>query len=202
MDSLTENVLAEADDANEIHPPLVAVCWGSGRGEDTAGGGGSGGDVGDVGGVEGEGICEGGEVEDTLAVEGETGDCCVVEGEGASSEEEEVCFYCHGGCSGDGGCVEVEGRGVIGEVEEDGGDLICGVVCDGESRDCEGALKDVDDEGEDEEVGWGIPLEAMMVAVVPFPVIFVFGARNVRVFVGVNVEWRRISEASLKKPNP
>ncbi|KAH7829926.1 uncharacterized protein MONOS_5980 [Monocercomonoides exilis] len=25
--SLTENVLAGADDANEIHPPLVAVCW-------------------------------------------------------------------------------------------------------------------------------------------------------------------------------
>ncbi|KAH7821596.1 uncharacterized protein MONOS_11338 [Monocercomonoides exilis] len=24
---LTENVLAEADEANEMHPPLVAVCW-------------------------------------------------------------------------------------------------------------------------------------------------------------------------------
>ncbi|KAH7818680.1 uncharacterized protein MONOS_18005 [Monocercomonoides exilis] len=42
-----------------------------------------------VGGVECEGVCEGGEVEDALTVEGETGDCCVVEGEGASSEEEE-----------------------------------------------------------------------------------------------------------------
>ncbi|KAH7829742.1 uncharacterized protein MONOS_2009 [Monocercomonoides exilis] len=56
----------------------------------------------------------------------------------------------------------------------------------------------VDDEGEEKEVGWGIPLEAMMVAVVAFPVIFVFGARNVRVFVGVNVEKRREREASLK----
>ncbi|KAH7826888.1 uncharacterized protein MONOS_11809 [Monocercomonoides exilis] len=25
--SLTENVLAGADEANEMHPPLVAVCW-------------------------------------------------------------------------------------------------------------------------------------------------------------------------------
>ncbi|KAH7831647.1 uncharacterized protein MONOS_13737 [Monocercomonoides exilis] len=25
--SLTENELAEADEANEMHPPLVAVCW-------------------------------------------------------------------------------------------------------------------------------------------------------------------------------
>ncbi|KAH7816223.1 uncharacterized protein MONOS_9196c2 [Monocercomonoides exilis] len=24
---LTENVLAEADEENEMHPPLVAVCW-------------------------------------------------------------------------------------------------------------------------------------------------------------------------------
>ncbi|KAH7832736.1 uncharacterized protein MONOS_10923 [Monocercomonoides exilis] len=46
--------------------------------------------------------------------------------------------------------------------------------------------------------GWGMPLEAMVVAVVPFPVIFVFGARNVRVFVGVKVETRREREASLK----
>ncbi|KAH7817438.1 uncharacterized protein MONOS_8839 [Monocercomonoides exilis] len=117
-----------------MHPPLVAVFGegdgegrGGGRGEDTAGGGGSGGDAGDVGGVEGEGSGEGGEVEDALAVEGETGDCCVVEGEGASSEEEEGGFYCCGGCSGDDGCVEVEGRGVAGEVEEDGGDLNAGV---------------------------------------------------------------------------
>ncbi|KAH7818934.1 uncharacterized protein MONOS_14131 [Monocercomonoides exilis] len=43
-----------------------------------------------------------------------------------------------------------------------------------------------------------MPLEAMVVAVVPFPVIFVFGARNVRVFVGVKVETRREREASLK----
>ncbi|KAH7819588.1 uncharacterized protein MONOS_6632 [Monocercomonoides exilis] len=27
MVSLTENVLSEADEANEMHPPLVAVCW-------------------------------------------------------------------------------------------------------------------------------------------------------------------------------
>ncbi|KAH7826357.1 uncharacterized protein MONOS_8647 [Monocercomonoides exilis] len=46
--------------------------------------------------------------------------------------------------------------------------------------------------------GWGMPLEAIVVAVVPFPVIFVFGARNVRVFVGVKVEMRREREASLK----
>ncbi|KAH7831580.1 uncharacterized protein MONOS_16046 [Monocercomonoides exilis] len=129
--SLTENVLAGADEANEMHPPLVAVFGegegegrGGSRGEDTAGRGGCGGDVSDVGGIEGEGICEGGEVEDALAVEGETGDCCVVEGEGASSEEEEGCFDWCGGCSGDGCCVEVEGRGVTGEVEEDGGDLV------------------------------------------------------------------------------
>ncbi|KAH7822406.1 uncharacterized protein MONOS_16545 [Monocercomonoides exilis] len=96
---------------------------GGGRREDTAGGSGCGGDVCDVGGVESEGSGEGGEVENALAVEGETGDCCVVEGERASSEEEEGGFYCYGGCSGDGGCVEVEGRGVIGEVKEDGGDL-------------------------------------------------------------------------------
>ncbi|KAH7828699.1 uncharacterized protein MONOS_10604 [Monocercomonoides exilis] len=25
--SLTENVLSETDEANEVHPPLVAVCW-------------------------------------------------------------------------------------------------------------------------------------------------------------------------------
>ncbi|KAH7815965.1 uncharacterized protein MONOS_14897 [Monocercomonoides exilis] len=25
--SLTENVLSEADEANEMHPPSVAVCW-------------------------------------------------------------------------------------------------------------------------------------------------------------------------------
>ncbi|KAH7830489.1 uncharacterized protein MONOS_10106 [Monocercomonoides exilis] len=43
---------------------------------------------------------------------------------------------------------------------------------------------DVDcDDRECEFCGWGMPLEAMVVAVVPFPVIFVFGARNVRVFV-------------------
>ncbi|KAH7815991.1 uncharacterized protein MONOS_6005 [Monocercomonoides exilis] len=109
---LTKNVLAEADWVNEMHPSLEAVCWlycselmlvmvqfvskrerrqvNEGR-EDTAGGGGSGGDVGDVGRVEDEGCCEGGEVEDAGAVENETGDCCVVEGEGASSEEEEGC---------------------------------------------------------------------------------------------------------------
>ncbi|KAH7815179.1 uncharacterized protein MONOS_8762 [Monocercomonoides exilis] len=58
---------------------------------------------------------------------------------------------------------------------------------------------DVDcDECECEFCGWGMPLEAMVVAVVPFPVIFVFGARNVRVLVGVKVEKRRESEASLK----
>ncbi|KAH7829680.1 uncharacterized protein MONOS_4099 [Monocercomonoides exilis] len=58
---------------------------------------------------------------------------------------------------------------------------------------------DVDcDDCECEFDGWGMPLEAMMVAVVPFPVIFVFGARNVRVFVGVKVERRREREASLK----
>ncbi|KAH7828087.1 uncharacterized protein MONOS_1615 [Monocercomonoides exilis] len=27
MVSLTENVLSEADESNEMHPPLVAVCW-------------------------------------------------------------------------------------------------------------------------------------------------------------------------------
>ncbi|KAH7831650.1 uncharacterized protein MONOS_16996 [Monocercomonoides exilis] len=27
VESLTENELAEADEANEMHPPLVAVCW-------------------------------------------------------------------------------------------------------------------------------------------------------------------------------
>ncbi|KAH7822306.1 uncharacterized protein MONOS_6437 [Monocercomonoides exilis] len=27
VESLTENVFAEADEANEMHPPLVAVCW-------------------------------------------------------------------------------------------------------------------------------------------------------------------------------
>ncbi|KAH7830574.1 uncharacterized protein MONOS_1535 [Monocercomonoides exilis] len=27
VESLTENVLAGADEANEMHPPLVAVCW-------------------------------------------------------------------------------------------------------------------------------------------------------------------------------
>ncbi|KAH7823550.1 uncharacterized protein MONOS_9435 [Monocercomonoides exilis] len=27
VESLTENVLSEADEANETHPPLVAVCW-------------------------------------------------------------------------------------------------------------------------------------------------------------------------------
>ncbi|KAH7831408.1 uncharacterized protein MONOS_9416 [Monocercomonoides exilis] len=82
MVSLTENELAGADEANEMHPPLVGVFGegegegrGGGRGEDTAGGGGCGGDVGDVGGVEGEGVCEEGEVEDALAVEGELGDC-------------------------------------------------------------------------------------------------------------------------------
>ncbi|KAH7831649.1 uncharacterized protein MONOS_15983 [Monocercomonoides exilis] len=58
---------------------------------------------------------------------------------------------------------------------------------------------DVDcDECECEFDGWRMPLEAMVVAVVPFPVIFVFGARNVRVFVGVKVEKRREREASLK----
>ncbi|KAH7824740.1 uncharacterized protein MONOS_901 [Monocercomonoides exilis] len=41
-------------------------------------------------------------------------------------------------------------------------------------------------------------LEAMVVVSVPFPVIFVFGARNVRVFVGAKVETRREREASLK----
>ncbi|KAH7831778.1 uncharacterized protein MONOS_1930 [Monocercomonoides exilis] len=54
------------------------------------------------------------------------------------------------------------------------------------------------DDCESEFGGWGMPLEAMMVAVVPFPVIFVFGARNVRVFVGVKVETRREREESLK----
>ncbi|KAH7826956.1 uncharacterized protein MONOS_5877 [Monocercomonoides exilis] len=29
---LTENVLAEADEENEMHPPLVAVCWCCGAG--------------------------------------------------------------------------------------------------------------------------------------------------------------------------
>ncbi|KAH7831336.1 uncharacterized protein MONOS_12924 [Monocercomonoides exilis] len=43
-----------------------------------------------------------------------------------------------------------------------------------------------------------MPLEAMVVAIVPFPVILVFGARNVRVFVGVKVDMRREREASLK----
>ncbi|KAH7819700.1 uncharacterized protein MONOS_12449 [Monocercomonoides exilis] len=52
------------------------------------------------------------------------------------------------------------------------------------------------DDCECEFCGWGMPLEAMVVAVVPFPVIFVFGARNVRVFVGVKVETRREREAS------
>ncbi|KAH7818757.1 uncharacterized protein MONOS_5296 [Monocercomonoides exilis] len=41
---------------------------------------------------------------------------------------------------------------------------------------------DVDcDDCEYEFDGWGMPLEAMVVAVVPFPVILVYGARNVSV---------------------
>ncbi|KAH7815199.1 uncharacterized protein MONOS_18346 [Monocercomonoides exilis] len=94
---LTENELVVADEANEMHPPSGGIGEGEGegrggsRGEDTAGGGDSGGDVGDVGGVEGEGSGEGGEMEDALAVKGEMSDCCVVEIEGASSEEEERC---------------------------------------------------------------------------------------------------------------
>ncbi|KAH7831177.1 uncharacterized protein MONOS_10195 [Monocercomonoides exilis] len=44
--------------------------------------------------------------------------------------------------------------------------------------------------------GWGMPLEAMVVADVPFPVIMVSTALKVSVWVGTNVEERRVREAS------
>ncbi|KAH7816040.1 uncharacterized protein MONOS_2548 [Monocercomonoides exilis] len=58
---------------------------------------------------------------------------------------------------------------------------------------------DVDcDDCECEFCGWGMPLEATVVASVPFPVIFVLGARKESVCTGVKVEMRREREESLK----
>ncbi|KAH7831469.1 uncharacterized protein MONOS_16969 [Monocercomonoides exilis] len=143
VEFLTENVLAVEDEANEMHPPLVAVCWLNcselilvmvqlARERERAGEVAEErtqlvGVVVEVMPVMLEELRVRGFVREVRwkmlwLLRGETGDCCVVEGEGASSEEEEGCFDCYGGCSGDGGCVEVEGRGVTGEVEEDGGD--------------------------------------------------------------------------------
>ncbi|KAH7829710.1 uncharacterized protein MONOS_4071 [Monocercomonoides exilis] len=212
--SLTENELAGADEANEMHPPSVAICWFSGA---------------ELMLVKVQLVRErerAGEVaEERTQLVGEA-----VEVISAMLEELRV----------RGAVREVrwkmlwllrarlviavwlrarepavrKKRGVVIGDEDEVVPVMVVVLrlSEGESlerwkrmgviwadeADGSGEEEYIDDDDEKEEVGCGIPLEAMVVASVPFPVIIVFGARNVRVFEGVKVETRRERVASLK----
>ncbi|KAH7819617.1 uncharacterized protein MONOS_11804 [Monocercomonoides exilis] len=189
--SLTENVLSEADEANEMHPPLVALARERERaGEVAEESAQLAGVAVEVMSVMLEELRVRGAVREVrwkmlwllrvrlvIAVWLRAREPAVRKKRGVVIDDEDGVVP----------VMVVVLKVAVGSGEED-------VDNDGKDEN-----DDVDcDDWECEFCGWRMPLEAMVVAVVPFPVIFVFGARNVRVFVGAKMETRREREASLK----
>ncbi|KAH7827849.1 uncharacterized protein MONOS_7873 [Monocercomonoides exilis] len=76
-------------------------------------------------------------------------------------------------------------------------------VVDNDDKDENDENDDVDcDDCEYEIGGWGMPLEAIVVASVPFPMIFVLKARKISAWMGAKVDLRRMREASRRRAKP